>query len=118
MPRNTNRVGENATLELEQYSREQYIQNWKSVYDSRVNESSSDAAKANARREAQRNAVDAAFVACLLRFYPAIDEKTIWSAIGKVHKLHLINLDSVYMRSSQNSQPNSDTPDMNSRKER
>lgn len=55
MPRNTNRVGENATLELEQYSREQYIQNWKSVYDSRVNESSSDAAKANARREAQRN---------------------------------------------------------------
>lgn len=27
-------------------------------------------------------------------------------------------LDSVYMRSSQNSQPNSDTPDMNSRKER
>ena len=27
-------------------------------------------------------------------------------------------LDSVYMRSSQNSQPNSDTPDVNSRKER
>ena len=30
----------------------------------------------------------------------------------------LKGLDSVYMRSSQNSQPNSDTPDMNSRKER
>ena len=29
-----------------------------------------------------------------------------------------ITLDSVYLRSSQNSQPNSDTPDMNSRKER
>ena len=29
-----------------------------------------------------------------------------------------ISLDSVYMRLSQNSQPNSDTPDMNSRKER
>ena len=28
------------------------------------------------------------------------------------------SLDSVYLRSSQNSQPNSDTPDMNSRKER
>ena len=27
-------------------------------------------------------------------------------------------LDSVYLRLSQNSQPNSDTPDMNSRKER
>lgn len=30
----------------------------------------------------------------------------------------LVALDSVYMRLSQNSQPNSDTPDMNSRKER
>ena len=29
-----------------------------------------------------------------------------------------VSLDSVYMRLSQNSQPNSDTPDMNSRKER
>ena len=30
----------------------------------------------------------------------------------------VVVLDSVYLRSSQNSQPNSDTPDMNSRKER
>lgn len=33
-------------------------------------------------------------------------------------KICCIPLDSVYMRLSQNSQPNSDTPDMNSRKER
>ena len=33
-------------------------------------------------------------------------------------KDYYIYLDSVYMRLSQNSQPNSDTPDMNSRKER
>ena len=33
-------------------------------------------------------------------------------------KIRELLLDSVYMRSSQNSQPNSDTPDMNSRKER
>ena len=33
-------------------------------------------------------------------------------------KKDALSLDSVYMRSSQNSQPNSDTPDMNSRKER
>ena len=32
--------------------------------------------------------------------------------------LGIFPLDSVYMRLSQNSQPNSDTPDMNSRKER
>ena len=36
-----------------------------------------------------------------------------YNDIGDYHYL-----DSVYMRSSQNSQPNSDTPDMNSRKER
>ena len=32
--------------------------------------------------------------------------------------MRCVTLDSVYMRLSQNSQPNSDTPDMNSRKER
>ena len=36
-----------------------------------------------------------------------------WS-ISKIRRI----LDSVYMRSSQNSQPNSDTPDVNSGKER
>lgn len=35
-----------------------------------------------------------------------------------MHREVVENLDSVYMRLSQNSQPNSDTPDMNSRKER
>ena len=38
-------------------------------------------------------------------------QMTLFTATGLL-------LDSVYMRSSQNSQPNSDTPDMNSRKER
>ena len=38
--------------------------------------------------------------------------------IGKQWKFKCSELDSVYMRLSQNSQPNSDTPDMNSRKER
>ena len=35
-----------------------------------------------------------------------------------IASVRLCDLDSVYMRLSQNSQPNSDTPDMNSRKER
>ena len=35
-----------------------------------------------------------------------------------LQEINFLYLDSVYMRSSQNSQPNSDTPDMNSRKER
>ena len=47
--------------------------------------------------------------------YPVI-EKELESTVTKRNTGE--SLDSVYMRSSQNSQPNSDTPDMNSRKER
>ena len=36
----------------------------------------------------------------------------------KMEGVQIEKLDSIYMRLSQNSQPNSDTPDMNSRKER
>ena len=92
MPRQTNRVDETLLIELEQFSREQYISGWRRVYNSKVTEDSSEAAKTSARREAQRNAVDTAFVDCLLRFYPQVDEKTIWNAISKVHKLNLANL--------------------------
>ena len=47
------------------------------------------------------------------------DSDTSWSIIDDGSKeIDSIKLDSVYLRSSQNSQPNSDTPDMNSRKER
>ena len=45
------------------------------------------------------------------RFYALCNEY-------RSNSLKKIPLDSVYMRSSQNSQPNSDTPDVNSRKER
>ena len=41
-----------------------------------------------------------------------------WRIITKEKKADIVVLDSVYMRSGQNRQPNSDTPDMNSRKER
>ena len=92
MPRQTNRIDEAVLRELEEYSREQYISSWRSVYNTRITEDSTEAARTSARREAQRNAVDSAFVACLLRFYPAVDEKTIWNAISKVHKLNMANL--------------------------
>lgn len=78
--------------ELEIYSRMQYIDHWQNAYYAKINNNSSVAAKTNARREAQRIAVDTTFVACLIRFYPKVDEKTIWGAIGKVHKLNMANL--------------------------
>lgn len=92
MTRNNTRIDETVLNELEKYSREQYINSWQSVYNMKITEDSSDSAKTSVRREAQRNAVDTAFVACLLRFYPEVDEKIIWKAISKVHKLHLANL--------------------------
>ena len=92
MPRNKSKVDSDLLNELEQFSREHYINSWRNVYNTKISEDSSDAAKTSARREAQRNAVDSTFVACLIRFYPEVDEKSIWSAIGKVHKLHLANL--------------------------
>ena len=48
--------------------------------------------------------------------FPSIERLVKIAAFFQVSADYL--LDSVYMRSSQNSQPNSDTPDMNSRKER
>lgn len=78
--------------ELETFSRERYIDGWRSVYSRKVTDDSSESAKTTARREAQRNAVDTAFVDCLIKFYPDVDENSIWKAISKVHKLHLANL--------------------------
>lgn len=92
MPRNTHRVDAATLNELELYSREQYISSWRNVYNTKITEESTEAAKTSARREAQRNAVDTAFISCLMRFYPRVDEKTIWNAISKVHKLNLANL--------------------------
>ena len=53
----------------------------------------------------------------VLRYLPAAWHSRPPSA-PCAEKIILPLLDSVYMRSSQSSQPNSDTPDMNSRKER
>lgn len=85
-------IDETLLAELDSFSRENYINGWRAVYNTRITSDSSEAAKTSARREAQRTAVDSAFVACLLKFYPAVDEKTIWNAISKVHKLNLANL--------------------------
>lgn len=92
MPKTTHQVDDSVLNELEQYSQEQYIKSWKNVYNTKITNDSTEAAKTSARREAQRKAVDETFVACLIRFYPGLDEKTIWNAIGKVHKLNLANL--------------------------
>ena len=46
------------------------------------------------------------------------DAKSIFFTQHKKNTVVPYHLDNVYLRSSQNSQPNSDTPDMNSRKKR
>ena len=78
--------------ELEEYSEKQYMDKWKAIYNSKIRDDLSETAKESIRREAQRNAVDTAFVSCLIKYYPKVDEKTIWDAISKVHKLNVANL--------------------------
>lgn len=78
--------------EFENYIDNLYLQKWRSVYNKRITDDSSESAKENARREAQRLAVDETFVDCLIKYYPNIDEKTIWTTIGKIHKLNFANL--------------------------
>lgn len=77
---------------LNDYCSKLYLSTWKSVYHTKVTAESSESAKTTARREAQRDAVDATFVNCLLNFYPQVNEKEIWAAIGRVHKINLANM--------------------------
>lgn len=77
---------------LNAYCSKIYLSEWKRVYHAKVTKESSESAKTMARREAQRDAVDAAFVKCLINFYPKVDEKEIWAAIGRVHKINLANM--------------------------
>lgn len=77
---------------LNDYCSKLYLSTWKCVYHTKVTVESSESAKTTARREAQRDAVDVTFVNCLLNFYPQVDEKEIWAAIGRVHKINLANM--------------------------
>lgn len=87
------RNGDNEILgKLNDYCSNLYMKTWKNVYHTKITEESSESAKTMARREAQRDAVDATFVNCLLNFYPQADEKEIWAAIGRVHKINLANM--------------------------
>ena len=47
----------------------------------------------NARLYAQRMAIDKTFVEALLKYYPEIDEKHIWSTLAMAHKLNVAGLD-------------------------
>lgn len=78
--------------QLNDYCSKLYLETWKGVYNTKVTADSSESAKTMVRREAQRDAVDATFVNCLLNFYPRVDEKEIWAAIGRVHKINLANM--------------------------
>lgn len=89
---NTKRFDDSKLLELDDFCRNQYITNFRHVYNKQVDEYSSESQKATARREAQRSAVDSTFVACLMKYYPDVDEKVIWKSISKVHKLNFANL--------------------------
>ncbi len=92
MAKSSNQLDEYILRTLDKFCRELYIANWKKIYNAKITEDSSEMTKARFRQEAQRSAIDTSFVSCLMNFYPQVDEKTIWTAISRVHKLHLANL--------------------------
>lgn len=74
-----------------QYCEQQYMNEWNSIYVD-VDDSTSDSKKNALRRDAQRAAIDKAFLNSLMKF-PEIEEEIIWALISIAHKLNLAQLD-------------------------
>ena len=64
-----------------------YMDEWRKVSEQAVDNVSESRAE-EIRREAQRNAIDRAFVLSLMKF-PDVDEELIWDLISAAHKLNL-----------------------------
>ena len=73
------------------YCEKEYMDAWESIIVD-VDENASESAKTEARRNAQREAIDKAFINSLIRF-PDMDEEIIWALISIAHKLNLAHLE-------------------------
>ena len=85
--------------EAYQYCEQQYMNEWNSIYVD-VDDSTSESKKEALRRDAQRAAIDKAFLNSLMKF-PEIDEEVIWALISIAHKLNLAQLDQFYLNRMQ-----------------
>ena len=81
----------NAHKEQMAYCEKVYMEEWNSIIVD-VDDDASENAKTTARRNAQRTAIDKAFLNALVKF-PEVEEETIWALISIAHKLNLAHLE-------------------------
>lgn len=73
------------------YCEERYMKAWNLV-TANIDVNISDNKKTDIRREAQKNAIDKAFVECMTQF-PEMEEEVLWSLISLAHKLNIAHLE-------------------------
>lgn len=73
------------------YCEERYMEAWNLV-TANIDVNISDNKKTSIRREAQKNAIDKAFVECMAQF-PEMEEEVLWSLISLAHKLNIAHLE-------------------------
>ena len=78
-------------LSLFNFCESVYMEEWNRIKDTLPITASKSKIEEN-RREAQRKAVDNAFVRCL-KEYPDVEEELIWDLISDAHKLNLASID-------------------------
>ena len=75
------------------YCENQYMKKWRSI-NINVPDDASESKKEAARRDAQKAAIDSAFIASLAKF-PDTDEEIIWQLISTAHKMNLVQLQNI-----------------------
>ena len=76
-----------------EYCEEEYMRAWNSI---KVEADASENKKLAARRDAQKLAIDKAFVNSLAQF-PELDEEIVWALISAAHKLNLAHLEEFHL---------------------
>ena len=94
-------ISELVNLHKDEYDfcEQEYMKAWKSIIIE-VDEDASESKKTEARRNAQRAAIDKAFLNSLIRF-PKENEEVIWALISIAHKLNLAHLDEFHLKQEQ-----------------
>ena len=81
------------------FCQQEYMRAWRSIIIE-VDDDASESKKTEARRNAQRAAIDKAFLNSLVQF-PDEDEEVIWALISIAHKLNLARLDEFHLNQMQ-----------------
>ena len=78
-----------------EFCEKEYMSAWNSIILD-VDDDASESKKLSARRDAQKAAIDKAFIKSMAQF-PEIDEEVIWALISAAHKLNLAHLEDFHL---------------------